>query len=72
MASYPAEFSFQYRDTMLNVTLLESLLYGMLLLIRNGIRADLGRFGLGMYATVVAFTIWIVGAARSVGRYTRS
>lgn len=29
MASYPAEFSFQYRDTMLNVTLLESLLYGM-------------------------------------------
>ncbi|KAK0455352.1 uncharacterized protein EV420DRAFT_596244 [Desarmillaria tabescens] len=29
MASYPAEFSLQYRDTMLNVTLLESLLYGM-------------------------------------------
>ncbi|KAK0210028.1 hypothetical protein DFS33DRAFT_1378021 [Desarmillaria ectypa] len=29
MASYPAEFSLQYRDTMLNVTLLESMLYGM-------------------------------------------
>ncbi|KAG7453252.1 uncharacterized protein BT62DRAFT_54108 [Guyanagaster necrorhizus] len=29
MASYPAAFSLQYRDTLLNVTLLESLLYGM-------------------------------------------
>ncbi|KAK0493378.1 hypothetical protein EDD18DRAFT_1179860 [Armillaria luteobubalina] len=48
MASYPAEFSLQYRDTLLNVTLLESLLYGM-------------------YATVVAFTIWIV-AVRDKGR----
>ncbi|KAK0463407.1 hypothetical protein IW261DRAFT_1613648 [Armillaria novae-zelandiae] len=29
MASYPVDFSLQYRDTMLNVILLESLLYGM-------------------------------------------